>query len=224
MIKQYSLSRDPKSNRQGSPKLYQWSDQEAESVHRDLNSKLQDSPKSQWWTDQTAQLSRRPQRATDKAHVSLGDEMLSKMFMVECAQNSPLSLRATLEYCKHCRQNISRVCPDMQQVFIQHSDVWPHNSKGNAGIHHLGFTVLKHQPYNSTCILCLVANGGIIKRMSFLARWQWHGCGSVYKYTVLVNPNQTYVSVMAIKWTHLKIVGNMRIVEMTAMRSNCVKL
>jgi len=70
------------------------------------------------------------------------------MFMVSCIQNSPLSLRATLEYCKHSRQDISRVCPDMQQVFIQHSDARPHNSKGSAGIHYLGFTVLKHLPYN----------------------------------------------------------------------------
>jgi len=70
------------------------------------------------------------------------------MFMVLCIQNSPLSLRATLEYCKHLRQDISRVCPDMQQVFIQHSDVRPYNSKGNAGIHHLGFAVTKHLAYN----------------------------------------------------------------------------
>jgi hypothetical protein len=70
------------------------------------------------------------------------------MFMIVCAQNSPLCLRAKLEYCKHLRQGISRICPDMQQVFIQHSDVRPHNSKGNASIHHLGFTVLKDLPYN----------------------------------------------------------------------------
>lgn len=31
---------------------------------------------------------------------------------------------------------------------MQQSDVKPHNSKENADIHHLGFTVLKHVPYN----------------------------------------------------------------------------
>jgi len=77
------------------------------------------------------------------------------MFTVVCAQNSPLSLRATLEHCKHWRQNISRVCPDMQQIFIQHSDVRPHKCKGNAGIHHLGFTVLKHLPYNPDIAPCV---------------------------------------------------------------------